>query len=103
MAKKLPPARKSTSSKKRVKKAATVTRAGRKPAAARRTSSGGVNFNPVKKQLKAHIAKLEKQLGGSQARATAVDQGGWDTLDQLKALNQQLSFLCQPTMVIPNT
>jgi hypothetical protein len=32
-----------------------------------------------------------------------VDLKAFDTLDQLKALNQQLSDLCQPTMVIPNT
>jgi uncharacterized protein (DUF1501 family) len=96
--KKRTPARKSFSSKKRVKNA-KAARPVRKAAAAR----GGVDFNPVKKQLRAHIAKLEKQLGGPEARTAAVDLKGWDTLDQLKTLNQQLTDLCQPTMVIPNS
>jgi hypothetical protein len=65
--------------------------------------AAGVDFNPVKKQLRAHIAKLEKQLGGPEARATAVDLKGFETLDQLKTLNQQLTDLCFPSMVIPNS
>jgi hypothetical protein len=32
-----------------------------------------------------------------------VDLKGFETLDQLKTLNEQLTNICQPTMVIPNT
>lgn len=99
MTKKRAPSRKSSSPKKRVRKAARPKR----KAVARTAPTRGVDFNPVKKQLRAHIAKLEKQLGGPEARATAVDLKGWDTLDSLKALNQQMTDLCQPTMVIPNS
>jgi uncharacterized protein (DUF1501 family) len=99
--KKRTPTRKASSKKKPARKAARPARKAAAPRA--RAAAGGVDFNPVKKQLRAHIAKLERQLGGPEARATAVDLKAFDTLDQLKALNQQLSDLCQPTMVIPNT
>jgi hypothetical protein len=96
--KKRTPPRKS-SAKKRVKKAARPARkaAGAKAKAA---APGGVNFNPVKKQLRAHIAELEAKLGGPEARAAAVDKTPFETLDKLKAVNRQLTDLCQPTMVI---
>ena len=100
MVKKRTSPRKPSSPKKKVKKA---TRPKRKAPVARAMPAAGVDFNPVKKQLRAHIAKLEKQLGGPEARATAVDLKGFETLDQLKTLNDQLTTLCQPTMVIPNT
>ena len=100
MVKKRTPPRKSSSPKKRVKKAA---RPKRKAPVARAMPTAGVDFNPVKKQLRAHIAKLEKQLGGPEARAAAVDLKGFETLDQLKTLNQQLTDLCFPSMVIPNS
>jgi hypothetical protein len=103
--KKRTPTRKASSRKSATKKTARkAARPARKAAASRaKATAGGVDFNPVKKQLRAHIAKLERQLGGPEARAAAADTAAYDTLDQLKALNPQLTFLCQPTMVIPNT
>ena len=98
MVKKRKPAPKPSSSKKRVKKAKPVRKA-----ASTRAKARGVDFKPVKRQLRAHIAKLEKQLGGPEARAAAVDLQGWEALDQLKALNDQMTNICQPTMVIGNT
>lgn len=100
MAKKRTPTRKSSTARKRVTKAA---RPRRKKATARAMPTRGVNFNPVKRELRAHIAKLEKQLGGAEGRAAAPDQRAYETLDQLKALNAQLTNICQPTMVIGNS
>lgn len=94
MVKKRTPSRKS-SSPKRVKKA---LRPPRKAAAKR--AKPAVDFNPVKKQLRAHIAKLERRLGGPEARAAAMDTKQFETLDQLKALNDQLTTMCFPSMVI---
>lgn len=99
MVKKRKPAPKPSSSKKRVKKAKPV----RKAASTRAKATRGVDFNPVKKQLKAHIARLEKKLGGPEARAAAVDLKEWEALDQLRSLNDQMTNICQPTMVIGNT
>jgi hypothetical protein len=100
VAKKRTPPRKSSSAKKRVKKAA---RPARKVATTRAMPARGVDFNPVKAQLRAHIAKLERQLGGPEARAGAVDQRPFETLDQLKVLNATLTNICQPTMIIGNS
>jgi hypothetical protein len=100
VSKKRTPPRKSSSTKRRVTRA---TRPARKKVAARATRAGGVDFNPVKKELRAHIAKLEKQLGGPEARAAAADKSPYETLDELRAINQRLTSLCQPTMVIGNS
>jgi hypothetical protein len=54
----------------------------------------------VKKQIRAHIARLERRLGGPEARAAAADPKEFETLDQLRALNQQLTVMCFPSMVI---
>jgi hypothetical protein len=62
-----------------------------------------VDFNPVKKQLRAHIAKLERKLATAEARAAVVDPAASESLKQLKALNEQLTTMCFPSMVIPNT
>jgi hypothetical protein len=62
-----------------------------------------VDFNPVKKQLRAHIAKLERKLATAEARAAGVDPAAFESLNQLKALNDQLTTMCFPSMVIPNT
>jgi hypothetical protein len=62
-----------------------------------------VDFNPVKKQLRAHIAKLERKLATAEARAAVVDPAAFESLNQLKALNDQLTTMCFPSMVIPNT
>jgi hypothetical protein len=96
VAKKRTPPRKSSSAK-RVKKA---SRPARKTATKRATPAGGVDFRPVKAQIRAHIAKLEKRLGGPEARAAAADPKEYETLDQLRALNQQLTTFCFPSMVI---
>jgi hypothetical protein len=92
--KKRTPPRKSSSAK-RVRKASRPTRK-----AATRQAKPKVDFRPVKKQLRAHIAKLERRLGGPEARAAAADPKEYETLDQLKALNQQLTAFCFPSMVI---
>lgn len=100
MAKKRTPSRKSSSSStKRARKAARPAR----KAASKRAKPRGVDFNPVKKQLRAQIEKLEKQMGGAAARAAAApaDEGAYRTLDRLKALNRELTDMCFPTMVIP--
>ncbi len=96
MVKKRTPPRKASSAK-RVKKASRPTR---KTATKRAKPAGGVDFRPVKAQIRAHIAKLEKRLGGPEARAAAADPKEYETLDQLKALNQQLTAFCFPSMVI---
>lgn len=105
MSKKRTSSRKSSSSTK--KRATTASRPARKPArtkaAVRAMRARGVDFNPVKKELRAHIAKLEKQLGGSEARAAAVDKTPYETLDELREINQRLTNICQPTMVIGNS
>ena len=98
MVKKRTPPRKS-SGKKRVTKAARPVRKAAR-AKAKAAAPGGVDFNPVKKRLRAHIAELEAKLGGPEARAAAVDKTPFETLDKLKALNERLTDLCQPTMVI---
>jgi hypothetical protein len=94
VAKKRTPPRKSSSAK-RVRKPSRPTRK-----AAKAKPKPKVDFRPVKKQLRAHIAKLERRLGGPEARAAAADQKEYETLDQLKALNQQLTAFCFPSMVI---
>ena len=96
MVKKRTPSRKASSAK-RVKKA---VRPARKSATKRAKPAGGVNFKPVKAQIRAHIAKLERRLGGPEARAAAADPKEYETLDQLRALNQQLTTMCFPSMVI---
>jgi hypothetical protein len=95
--KKRTPPRKS-SPKKRTKKTA---RPARKTAGTKARPAGrGIDFNPVKERLRAHIRKLELQLGGAEARAAALDPAPWDTLDKLHRLNSLMSEVCQPTMVI---
>jgi hypothetical protein len=100
--KKRTPTRKRSSAKKTAKKASRPARS----AATKRTraaAGGGVDFNPVKKQLRAHIAKLERKLATAEARAAVVDPAASESLKQLKALNEQLTTMCFPSMVIPNT
>jgi uncharacterized protein involved in exopolysaccharide biosynthesis len=101
VAKKRTPTRKKSTARKTAKKPARSTRA----SATKRTraSAGGVDFNPVKKQLRAHIARLERKLATAEARAAVVDPGAFESLNQLKALNDQLTTMCFPSMVIPNT
>ena len=94
MAKKRTPPRRSSSSK-RVKKPSRPTRK-----AAAKQAKPKVDFRPVKKQIRAHIARLERRLGGPEARAAAADPKEFETLDQLRALNLQLTAMCSPTMVI---
>ena len=98
MAKKRKPSRKSSSSStKRARKAARAPRR-----ATKRAKPKGVDFNPVKKQLRAQIEKLEKRLGGPAARAFAApaDEEAFKTLDGLKAVNLEMTRLCFPSMVI---
>lgn len=90
MVKKRTPPRKSPP-KKRVKKV---------PRAARASASAKIDFNPVKEKLRAHIKKLEQQLGGPQARAAAVDPAAWETFDKLNQINTLMTEVCQPNMVI---
>ena len=96
MVKKRTPPRKS-SPKKRAKKAARPVR---KSASKARSTKGGVDFNPVNKGIRAQIARLQARLGGVEARAAALDPGPWETLDKLNRLNELMTDLCQPTMVI---
>ncbi len=96
MVKKRTPPRKASSAK-RVKKASRPTR---KAATRQSKPKPKVDFRPVKKQIRAHIARLERRLGGTEARAAAADPKEYETLDQLKALNQQLTSFCFPSMVI---
>lgn len=96
MVKKRTPARKSAP-KKRARKAA---RPARKSASKARPSKGVVDFNPIKKDLKAHIAKLEARLGAPEAVALAADQESAATLQKLRQLDQLMTDLCAPTMVI---
>ena len=99
MAKKRKPSRKSSSpSTKRARKAARAPRR----ATSKRAEPKGVDFNPVKRQLRAQIEKLEKRLGGPAARATAApaDEEAFKTLDRLKAVNREMTSLCFPSMVI---
>jgi hypothetical protein len=83
------------------RKSSSKSKGKKKPARPRRRSAPkvpkGVDFNPVKKQLRAHIEKLEKSLGPyPEAKAQ-------DTLTKLKALQQEMTELCFPTMIIPTT
>lgn len=97
MVKKRTPPRKS-SPKKRTKKAA---RPARKTAGTKaRPAERGINLNPVKERLRAHIRKLELQLGGAEARVAALDARPWDTLDKLHELDRLMTDVCTPTMVI---
>ncbi len=96
MVKKRTPPRKS-SPKKRVKKAARPVR---KSASKARASKAGVDLNPVKKGLRAHIAKLQAQLGPPEAHALAADQESVRTLAKLQQLDALMTDLCTPTMVI---
>lgn len=96
MVKKRTPARKS-SPKKRAKKPA---RPARKSTTKARPPRGVIDFNPVKKSLRAHIAKLESRLGPAEARALAADQEPVRTLAKLQQLDQLMTDLCTPTMVI---
>ena len=96
MVKKRTPPRKS-SPKKPARKAA---RPARKPASEAMRRKGVVDFNPIKKDLKAHIAKLEAELGSTEARALAADQESVTTLRKLRQLDDMMTDLCAPTMVI---
>ena len=96
MVKKRTPPRKS-SPKKRAKKAARPVR---KSATKAKAPRRGIDLNPVKKSLRAHIAKLEAQLGPAEARAIAADQEPVRTLEKLHRLNALMTEICQPSMVI---
>ena len=91
MVKKRTPPRKS-SPKKRVKKA---TRPVRKAAA---KPQGGVDFRPVKRDLKAHIARLQTQLAAPEARGLTGEEE--TTLGKLREIDRLMSEVCQPNMVI---
>ena len=79
------------------RKSSSKSKGKKKAARPRRRSAPkapkGVDFNPVKKQLRAHIEKLEKGLGPYPEA----------TLTKLKALQQEMTELCFPTMIIPTT
>ena len=96
MVKKRTPTRKSAP-KKRAKKAARPVR---KSATKAKAPRGGLDFNPVKKSLRAHIAKLEARLGPAEVRALAADQEPVRTLEKLHQLNALMTEICQPSMVI---
>ena len=96
MVKKRTPPRKS-STKKPARKAA---RPARKSASKARSSRGAIDFNPVKRSLRAHIARLEARLGPAEARALAADQESVMTLEKLHQLNNLMTDICQPSMVI---
>jgi hypothetical protein len=91
--KKRTPPRKS-SPKKRAKKPA------RRPTTKARASKAGVDFRPIKRDIKAHIAKLEAQLGPAEARALAADQESVVTLGKLQRLDALMTDICQPNMII---
>jgi len=94
--KKRTPSRKS-SPKKRAK---TPARPARKAATKAKAKKGGVDFNPIKKDIRAQIAKLEAQLGPPEAHALAADQASVQTLAKLQQLNQLMTDICQPNMII---
>jgi hypothetical protein len=81
--------RKTSSKSKRKKKAARPRRK------SVQSAPKGIDFNPVKKQLKAHIEKLEKEAGAF------PDAKAQDTLTKLKTLQNAMTDLCIPTMIIP--
>jgi len=91
--KKRTPPRKSSAKKRPTKPA-------RKPATKAKAKRRGVDFRPIKRDLKAHIAKLEAQLGPPEARALAVDQESVQTLAKLHQINQLMTDVCQPNMII---
>jgi hypothetical protein len=86
-----------SSPKKRVKKAARPVR---KSASKARAKKGGVDFNPIKKDIRAQIAKLQAQLGPPEAHALAADQESVITLGKLQQLNALMTDICQPNMII---
>jgi hypothetical protein len=94
--KKRTPPRKS-SPKKRARKAA---RPARKPATKAKAKKRGVDFNPIKRDIRAQIARLEAQLGPPEAHALAADQESVITLGKLQQLNALMTEICQPSMVI---
>ncbi len=83
--------RKSSSSSRGKKKAARPKRR----SGAKKTA--GVNFNPVKRQISSHIAKLEKLYAAAAPGADARQQ---ETVTRLRALQRELSDLCAPTMIL---
>ena len=93
MVKKRTPPRKSSPTK-RAKKPA------RRPATKARASKGAVDFRPIKRDIKAHIAKLQAQLGPPEAHALAADQASVVTLGKLQQLDLLMTDLCQPNMII---
>lgn len=86
-----------SSPKKRVKKAARPVR---KSASKPRAKRGGVDFNPIKRDIKAQIAKLEARLGPPETHALAADQDSVVTLGKLQRLDALMTDLCQPSMII---
>jgi hypothetical protein len=84
--------RKSSSAAKGKKKTARPKRR-----ASAKKAVKGVDFNPVKRQLSAHIAKLEKMYG---AGAPGADEKQQATVVRLRALQDELSRLCVPTMIL---
>ncbi len=93
MVKKRTPPRKS-SPKKRPKKPA------RRPATSARSSKGGVDFRPIKRDIKARIASLQAQLGPPEAHALAADQESVVTLGKLQRLDALMTDICQPNMIL---
>ena len=84
------------------RRASSSSKAKKKAAGTKRRSSAkktvkGVDFNPVKRQLAAHIARLEKQYG---AGAVAVDSRQQEIVAKLRGLQRELSDLCAPTMTL---
>lgn len=96
MVKKRTPPRKS-SPKKRAKKPARPVR---KSASKTKAKKGGVDFNPIKRDIRAQIAKLEARLGPPEAHALAADQASVVTLGKLQQLSAMMTDLCQPNMII---
>lgn len=84
--------RKSSSAAKGKKKAARPKRR-----ASAKKAVKGVNFNPVKLQLTAHIAALEKLYGTG---APGADERQQATIASLRSLQGELSRLCAPTMIL---
>jgi hypothetical protein len=54
-----------------------------------------VDFTPLKKQLRAHIARLEKAKKPSPAIANA--------LRSLRQVSEELSVECSPSMILPTS
>ena len=84
--------RKSSSAAKGKKKAARPRRR-----ASAKKAVKGVDFNPVKRQLATHIAKLEKMYG---AETPGADERQQATVTRLRALQNELSQLCVPSMIL---